>query len=111
MKTRVTFRVSAELADSLRDLPNQTQFVESALREALRERGPACQGTGRRNSAGLCVSNFRSERLPQLERAAALQLRNLVHLARHAAATRIDLTTDRRGALDFEIARGAEVLL
>ena len=32
MKTRVTFRVEADVAEALRELPNQTRFVEDALR-------------------------------------------------------------------------------
>ena len=39
MKTRVTFRLPSDLADDLRELPNQTQFVEAALREVEEETG------------------------------------------------------------------------
>lgn len=110
MKTRVTFRVAADLADTLRDLPNQTQFVEQALREALRDKCPACGGTGRAASRALRVSNFRQSRLPPLERELALQLRGLVSLARRAAATDLGLKAERSG-LAFVLSRGSEVLL
>jgi hypothetical protein len=109
MKTRVTFRVAPDLADALRDLPNQTQFVEQALREALREKCPACGGTGRA-AHGLRVSNFRSRALPALRRGAALQLRSLVGYARRAAATELSLRRERTG-LAFVMTRGDEVLL
>jgi hypothetical protein len=44
MKTRVTFRVAKDLADALRDLPNQTEFVEAVLREGLGMTCPVCGG-------------------------------------------------------------------
>src|SRR5262245_40199766 len=59
MKTRVTFRVAPDLADVLRQLPNQTSFVETALREALRAKCPTCGGTGRVTRMAPRVSNFR----------------------------------------------------
>jgi hypothetical protein len=110
MKTRVTFRVATDLAASLRDLPNQTQFVEQALREALREKCPACGGSGRAPTSGLSVSNFRRAELPPLEREVALQLKGLVGLARRAAATSVVLRAEP-SALGFVLSRGAEVLL
>lgn len=112
MKTRVTFRVAEDLAETLRGLPNQTAFVEAALREALREKCQACGGTGRASTAGLRVSNLRAASLGLLERAGALQLRNVVALARHASAT--DVLLERpRGAttIDFVVTRGEQVLL
>lgn len=110
MKTRVTFRVSAELAESLRHLENQTQFVEQAIREALREKCPACGGSGRVEREGVRVSNFRKKRLPALEHDAALQLQSIVRLARRSAATNVELSK-RGGGLGFVVARGADVLL
>ena len=110
MKTRVTFRVAADLADTLRDLPNQTQFVEQALREALRDQCPACGGTGRVSSRSVRVSNFRAAALPPLRREVALQLRSLVGLARRAAATSVDLRGEH-GGVAFVVAKGSEVLL
>jgi hypothetical protein len=111
MKTRVTFRVADDLANALRELPNQTSFVESALREALRTKCPACGGTGRVAEHGLRISNFRGSTLPPLERAAALQLRGLVRLARRVAATNVVLEKEPDGrAITFTVARGDEVL-
>ena len=110
MKTRVTFRVAPDLADALRDLPNQTHFVEQALREALREKCPACGGTGRAASQPLRVSNFRTQALPPLRRQQALQLRGLVGFARRAAATELALKAER-GGFGFVLARGEEILL
>jgi hypothetical protein len=110
MKTRVTFRVAPELADALRDLPNQTHFVEQALREALREKCPACGGTGRAESHALRVSNFREHALPPLRRELALQLRGLVGFGRRAAATDLSLRSER-GGLAFALLRGEEILL
>jgi hypothetical protein len=112
MKTRVTFRVAPGLADALRELPNQTQFVESALREALRSKCPACGGSGRREPSALYVSNFRRAALPALTRESALQLKGLVGLARRVAATSVELRTLPDGRdLDFVVARGNEILL
>ncbi len=51
----------------LRDLPNQTQFVEQALKEALRERCPACGGSGRKSDLGLRISNLRAGTHPRIE--------------------------------------------
>jgi hypothetical protein len=112
MKTRVTFRVAEDLAETLRGLPNQTAFVEAALREALREKCPACGGTGRAAGHALRVSNLRRASLGVLERSAALQLKGVVALARHAAATDVLL---ERGSGDsgigFAVTRGEQVLL
>ena len=111
MKTRVTFRVAEDLALTLRSLPNQTAFVEAALREALRESCPACGGTGRTPGTNLRVSNLRSQLLGPLSRDAALRLKTLVALARHAAAT--DVRLERAGAgadIDFMVVRGDAVL-
>jgi 1,6-anhydro-N-acetylmuramate kinase len=111
MKTRVTFRVAEDLADTLRALPNQTAFVELALREALRDKCPACGGTGRASSGGLRVSNLRSKLLGALGRDAALQLKNVVALARHAAATEVLLEKTRASAdIGFVVVRGETVL-
>ena len=111
MKTRVTFRVSPELAESLRHLDNQTQFVEQALREALREKCPVCGGSGRVAHEGVRVSNFREKRLPTLVHEQAVQLRGIVQLARRTAATNVELESRRGGGLGFVVARGADVLL
>src|SRR6478752_4994059 len=111
MKTRVTFRVADDLAMTLRSLPNQTAFVEAALREALRESCPACGGTGRAAGSGLRVSNLRSQSIGPLSRDSALQLKTLVALARHAAATDVRLERARASSdIDFIVARGDTVL-
>ena len=110
MKTRVTFRVAEDLAEALRTLPNQTLFVEQALREALREACPTCGGTGRVSTHRVHVSNFRAASLPPLRRDAAVQLKSIVGLARRTAATDVQLRSVR-GEMSFVLARGAEVLL
>jgi hypothetical protein len=112
MRTRVTFRVADDLAQKLRELPNQTSFVEAALREALRRKCPACGGTGRVSSEATSVSNFKRAALPPLDRAAALQLKQLVGLARRVGANAIHLApaADAK-AVGFAVARGDEVLL
>jgi len=110
MKTRVTFRVAEDLAEALRLLPNQTQFVEQALREALRAECPACGGTGRVSIQRVRVSNFRERALPPLQRELALQLKSIVELGRRSAATNVELRR-ARGGMSFVLARGGEVLL
>jgi len=111
MKTRVTFRVAPDLADQLRDLPNQTLFVEQALRDALREKCPLCGGTGRAECRTVRVSNFRAAALPPIRRReVAIQLKSLVGFARRAAATNVDLRPER-GAMRFVVANGSQVLL
>ena len=112
MKTRVTFRVAKDLARSLRDLPNQTAFVESALRGALGRTCSACGGTGRTRLGSLSVSDFRQARLRHLDRDEAVQLQSLVRLARELAASKLDLAADRRaGGFEFSVERGRHVLL
>jgi hypothetical protein len=112
MKTRVTFRVAEDLADALRELPNQTVFVERALRAALGRTCPTCDGSGRIDDSAVRVSNFRQAQLPALSRESALQLRELVHLGRLIAATRIRLNRKSgEQALGFAIERGHAVLL
>jgi len=110
MKTRVTFRVAEDLAAALRTLPNQTQFVEQALREALRDECPTCGGTGRVSLRQLKVSNFRDAALAPLTRDVALQLKSIVDLGRKSAATGVELRRAPRG-LSFALVRGTEVLL
>jgi hypothetical protein len=110
VKTRVTFRVAEDLAQALRGLPNQTQFVEQALREALRDECPACGGTGRVSIQRVKVSNFRDAELPPLQREVALQLKSIIELGRRSAATNVELRR-ARGGMSFVLARGTEVLL
>jgi len=112
MKTRVTFRVAKDLARSLRALPNQTAFVESALRGALGKTCPTCDGLGRTRWAAVSISDFKQAGLPRLDRDGAVQLKSLVRLARELAASRLELARRREAAgFDFSLARGREVLL
>jgi hypothetical protein len=112
MKTRVTFRVAKDLARSLRDLPNQTAFVESALRGALGKTCPACDGAGRTRWTSVVVSDFKQSRLPRLDREGAVQLKSLVRLAREMAASRLALAPRREApGFEFALERGRAVLL
>jgi hypothetical protein len=112
MKTRVTFRVASDLAEALRDLPNQTVFVEQALRSALGRTCPACDGRGRVQWKSVSVSDFKDAALPRLDREGAMQLKGLVRLARELAASRLELamTPGARG-LAFALSRGESVLM
>jgi hypothetical protein len=109
-KTRVTYRIAPDLAASLRALPNQTQFVEDALRDALGAECPLCDGSGRLPTHPLRVSNFKRQGLPRLKRRRALQLRGVVRLARQMAATDLRLQPID-GAIGFMLTRDREVLL
>jgi hypothetical protein len=112
MKTRVTFRIGSDLAESLRGLPNQTAFVEDALRSALGRTCPTCDGAGRVRWSSVTVSDFRRAALPRLDRDRAIHLKGLVRLARELAASALDLKT-RPGEPGFEFAvkRGEDVLV
>jgi hypothetical protein len=112
MKTRVTFRLSTDLAESLRELPNQTAFVEDLLRGALGRTCPTCDGAGRVPGKALSVSDFKDEALPRLDHDGAVQLKGLVRLARELAASKLDLgaRSGTRG-LEFALSRGGEVLM
>jgi len=112
MKTRVTFRVARDLARSLRDLPNQTAFVEEALRSALGKTCPTCEGSGRTRWKSVAVSDFKQKTLPRLDRDGALQLKSLVQLSRELAASKVDLTARREApGFEFSVQRGRNVLL
>ncbi len=95
MKTRVTFRIQADLADALRELPNQTTFVEEALRSALGRTCPVCAGQGRLAMRRLHVTNVRESGINRLTRHQAQELQKVFRLGQQVAATRIDL--ERRG--------------
>lgn len=108
----MTFRLESELARSLRRLPNQTRFVEEALKAALGETCPLCDGSGRLVPAGLRVSDFRRSALPRLERQAAEQLKELVRFGKKSLATDLRLEAHPGEAdLGFRIARDDETLL
>jgi hypothetical protein len=112
MKTRVTFRVDSRLATALREVPNQTRFVEKALKDALGKTCPVCRGSGRLAVDSLHVSDFRSAALPKLERAAATLLKELVRFGKRMQATDLRLEAKRgEEDLEFHIARDDEILL
>jgi hypothetical protein len=96
MKTRVTFRIDDNLAIALRDLPNQTKFVEDALREALGRTCPACAGTGRLPLRSISVTNVREGGIKRLTRDEAQHLQRVFRLGQEVAATRIDLQRQGR---------------
>lgn len=110
-RTRATFRLAPELVQALRQLPNQTRFVEVALQEALGRQCAACHGTGIAPEVHLAVSNFK--RLPgaRLDRSAAAQLKALVRLGRELLATQLELETRDESTLGFRLARDEHVLL
>lgn len=111
-KTRVTFRVDSRLATALRGVPNQTRFVEKALKDALGETCPVCRGSGRLAADSLRVSDFRNAALPRLERAAAAPLKELVRFGKRMQATDLRLEAKRGDDnLEFRIARDEEILL
>jgi hypothetical protein len=110
MKTRVTFRISPDLADALRELPNQTTFVEDALRSALGRRCPVCAGLGRIAMRRLQVANVRDSGIERLTRAQAQELQQVFRLGQQVAATHIDLEA-RAGRVRFTMLRdGGNVL-
>jgi hypothetical protein len=110
MKTRVTFRVSNDLAESLRELPNQTAFVEQAIRDALARACPLCEGAGKLTHPPLRVPDFRARKLPRLGGGAARRLREIVRLGKKSWATDLDLDRDA-GAWQFRLRRRDDVLL
>jgi hypothetical protein len=112
MRTRVTFRLPSDLAEELRDLPNQTQFAEMALRDALGVACPACRGRGRVPGRAVAVPDFRASGLPPLSRGMALQLKELTSLGWEVSATEIELTpTPARDRLAYRLRRRGDVLL
>jgi hypothetical protein len=111
MRTRVTFRVAPDLAKALRHLPNQTLFVERALAAALQVECPMCDGSGRVRHPDVRVSNLKARGIPPLPRKTALELKDVVGLARDAGATNVRLDKAPDGALAFVITRGTRSLL
>lgn len=91
MKTRVTFRIQADLANALRELPNQTTFVEEALRSALGRTCPVCEGSGRLAMRRLQVTNIRECGISSLTRHQARALQKVFRLGQQVAATQIAL--------------------
>lgn len=110
MKTRVTFRIAEELAQTLRTLPNQTEFVETTLRDALGAQCPVCQGSGRVRASQIQIPNWREANLPPLQRGSAMQLKALVQLARKLGVTRLEVAAHEEG-LEVKLMREHEQLL
>jgi hypothetical protein len=110
MKTRVTFRVDEVLADALRELPNQTKFVEDALRDALGKTCPVCNGEGRVTGRALRVTNLREQGMRRLSRNEARDLQRVFRLGREVAATRIELGRSGR-RVSYSMRRNAHELL
>jgi hypothetical protein len=107
----MTFRLPAGLAAGLRHLPNQTTFVETALREALGRVCPLCHGTGETPDARLNVSDLKHLLAGRLDRAAAARLRALVRLGRELLATELALEARAGDVLGFRLERENQVLL
>lgn len=42
----ITFKVDEALAEAMRGIPNRSEFIRSAILEALDNRCPLCLGTG-----------------------------------------------------------------
>jgi hypothetical protein len=111
-KQRVTFRIDPEIGALLRQLPNQTAFVEQVLREALARICPLCAGTGEVRDVHLAVSNLKKHAVGRLDRVRAAQLKALVRLGRQLLATNLDLeSSGDDGELEFRLAREDELLL
>jgi hypothetical protein len=111
-RTRVTFRLRRDLAANLRQLPNQTRFVEDALQEALGRLCPLCHGNGTAPDVHLAVSDLRKLQVRRLDRTEAAWLKTLVRLGRELLATQLDLEpTGDDAALGFRLARENHVLL
>ena len=113
-KQKLTFRVAPDLAKALRQLPNQTAFLEAALREALGQTCPLCHGSGRTEDVHLAVSDLKELRgVRRIDRVTAAQLRSLVRLGRALLATELELelTDPEEAELGFRLARQDEVLL
>jgi hypothetical protein len=112
VKQRVTFRLEPDLVRALRRLPNQTAFVEAALREALGRLCPLCHGAGAVREVHLAVSDLKNLPGSRLDRSAAEQLRALVRLGRELLATALEIEAAEGAAeLDFRLAREDQVLL
>lgn len=110
MKTRVTFRIDGDLATTLRELPNQTKFVEDALRDALGKTCPVCAGSGRLRRRDLDVTNVREGGIKRLTREEAQHLQRIFRLGQELAATRIELRRSGRH-VTFAMKRDGRELL
>ena len=110
-RQRVTFRLESELVEALRQLPNQTAFVQRVLREALGRVCPLCDGTGEVPGVHLEVSDLKNVLHPRLDRTAAAQLKALVRLGRQLMATELNLEAEDGEQLGCRLARDDQLLL
>ncbi len=111
-KQRVTYRLEPELVVALRQLPNQTAFVERTLREALTHVCPLCHGTGEASGVHLSVSDLKRSPVGRLDRATAARLRTLVRLGRQLLATELALeAAGTEHELAFRLEREDQILL
>ena len=110
-KQRMTFRVNPELAEALRQLPNQTAFLERVLLEALGRVCPLCNGAGEVPGVHLAVSDIKNLPIRRLDRKAAAQLKALVRVGRELLATDLRLEAAQVGRLGFRLSRENEALL
>jgi hypothetical protein len=80
--------------------------------EALGVECPACKGTGRASAAMVVLPDFREAGLPQLTRAKARQLKDLVKLGWELNATEVELAESARpDGLAYKLTREGVVLL
>ncbi len=108
----MTFRLNPELAAAMRQLPNQTAFVETVLKDALGRVCPLCHGTGDATGVHLSVSNFKQLPKRRLTRREASQLKALVRLGRELLATHLDIQAESTDCeLGFRLARADQLLL
>ncbi len=111
-KQRVTYRLEPELVVALRQLPNQTAFVERTLREALGHVCPLCHGTGEATGVHLSVSDLKRSPVGRLDRAAAAHLRAVVRIGRQLLATELALEpAETESELVFRLERDDQTLL
>ncbi len=111
-RTRVTYRLSGDLAEALRQLPNQTAFIERTLRDALAHLCPLCHGTGESPGVHRSISNLKGRCVRPLDRATAAQLKALVRLGRQLLATELELDASaEHEGLGFRLAREDQLLL
>ena len=111
-KQRVTYRLEPELVVALRQLPNQTAFVERTLREALTHICPLCHGTGEATGVHLSVSDLKRSPVGRLDRATAASLRTLVRLGRQVLAPELALEpAGTEPELAFRLEREDQILL
>ena len=111
-KRRVTYRLAPDVASALRQLPNQTAFVERTLREALGHLCPLCRGSGESPGVHLVISDLKTQPIRRIDRSTAAQLKALVRLGRQLLATQLELDANgQHPGLEFRLARENQLLL